>query len=301
MRNMRLLRLIPFLLAVLILLTACDSNPVIPAPEDIVQNDTGFEARELYNDHDIVISLTDMTKLEGLVIFDYGIENKGEEAMTVSCDSVGVNGLYLPNSSIYVTIPPGEASEGPSIVIEKEVLSVAKIDEIITVQNVFEIMDASYKTVDITPPINIAISEEAAKSDYGIKPTSNVLFDEGGVKITYQEYVIGNMDDLNAYFLVQNSSGSVFNFTCPYTDVTVDGEERADHFFIWGSCPIPAGSSGLVRFDYLNYKDNHFKTLELVGMPAIENSDDVKHLPLHFTMNGEKLTVTSGELKSPEK
>jgi hypothetical protein len=285
--------LIPLILIFTLLFTGCGKSQ--EKTRDETATDLGVETQELYSDNGIVIALAGVSSGDSGYIFDYSIENTGDKDMTVSCDSFGVNGLYVPTSGLFEKVPAGKTSDSVSITVDSNILSAAGIGDVGTIEQVFTILSSGYSVIDVTGPITANINAASGDTGYGVAASDNVLLDDGSVKITCLESSVSESGDLTACFFVENDSDLGFAFDSSFKNAVLDGSAAQDLTCKWSTPTIPAGQSGLIIFEYQGFADSGFKTLDFDSSLKYKGSTDSSDMTLHFVISGDTLSVTADD------
>jgi len=272
-------------------------------PEDAVAPAAPtIEEQEIYNDNGITLSCTGADLIEeGYYRLFFKVANADAGYCEVVIQGISFNGIYLACDPVLMYVDSGETSD-TDIWVPESVVKLAGIKSIDSAGALLSIQDDEHKMDVHSVPLDIKVASASGDNSYSITASDDVIFDEEGIKISYQDCEVNGDGEFKAYFLMENAADRAFRIVSVGSETAVDGSAGKASGMVLQSASIPAGASGLVDLHYFDY-DSHSSDFETIDAKAqlepIDSFDGIQ-FGLHLTRSGDSLTVKADEAVYPD-
>ena len=172
----------------------------------------------LYDNLDIIVTLTDMEVTQSEVIFHLEVQNTGNQTRCISAYGCIVNGVSTINSSISEHMTP-QSTSAESFVLPIETLELLHVKTIGQLSFYFSVTDTRSNYLDE----KVLITINTNKAGYVHTPPSDgeVLFEEDKFRIILVETVHEEDKDASMVIYAENTTDDYMNFE--FYNIVVNG------------------------------------------------------------------------------
>ena len=261
-RLLSLLLVVAMLFGVCTVFTACDGSSASSEKEEekeekksnrVKLNMKGVTVEEevIYDDNDIVLTVTDMEISDYYVEVYFELENTSNERRTISCNTAVVNGISTCGYGFYHELSGGESCDAVMnmYIPTLEMLQVKTIGNIDLYLN---ISDEHYNRIVSQDKATVNTSEKGFvhTQEYD----GEVLLEKEGIRLTLIESSFKKNEEHGLYVLVENETDE--HVTVDLDDTVINGWLQPHCYFY---AEVPAGTNTVAFLDMTDLEDMGIK------------------------------------------
>lgn len=278
-------RLLPLLLVIAMLFGVCTvfcacHDTTVPSEKEDKDDETDstklnmknvtVEKGVLYDNLDIIVTLTDMEVTQSEVIFHLEVQNTGNQTRCISAYGCIVNGVSTINSSISEHMTP-QSTSAESFVLPIETLELLHVKTIGQLSFYFSVTDTYTNYLDK----NVLITINTNKAGYVHTPPSDgeVLFEKDEFRIILVETVHEKDKDAGIVVYAENTTDDYLY--AEFYNIEVNGWLMPRTYF---SAPFPPHTNAMYLI--------HLPSTNQLG---ITNAADIQNIYYDVKVNKEDL------------
>ena len=279
-------------------LSACGGNTASSSPQengDGIVLPEGFEDGIVYQKNDMTVKITEYFQSDTLHVVDCDITNNGSEAVEFKMLPLLINGEVTADG--YFTEVKPSATEKMDFYIDLDILNFAGLKEIRTIDTWVSIKKEAEESYS-EPELIRLVQNNPDQGDPVLQHSQDVLYDEGGIKLSYLGSFVSDNQDNNAVFLVSNDTDKTIRTDTDYNYELVDGKPRGEKGIGCFPPSTPAGRKSLLSIRVHNSEDYSPASFESADTRLLITDDQYNELaavPVHLTMDNDQILFTPGD------
>lgn len=229
-----------------------------------------MEPRTVYEDHGIRIAVESFGLLYDNPAVLVTITNTSDRNITVSTDSMAVNGYMMNASGLFYETQAGETVQ-THLRLYAEDLEAAGIETVANVQLYLDLYDGDDYS-DIDPNVRIELETSAAGLAQPVDDSGTVVYDADGVRLIFKDMQVDDYGDAILYFFAENLTDHPVNIGA---DMVYLNDRETDGMLWCHLWPDTRSIDQVYIFDLSEYKIKSAADIEHIRLElAVENAEN---------------------------